>query len=147
MRLQKCSFLFNVHRSNFKIVLNGTQFNELLFLFSVILGKSHYLLYCLVPAMYPRWLVTLDENQEPVSVSVRVGQVSVKKKEGAVSQGHSPEKCRSMEKWRTPSSEINLECRPFFRNCDISIFRVIFLVPWSHNYAKRYWLYIVTFHM
>uniref|UniRef100_A0A8D8V2S3 26S proteasome non-ATPase regulatory subunit 2 n=1 Tax=Cacopsylla melanoneura TaxID=428564 RepID=A0A8D8V2S3_9HEMI len=41
---------------------------------NIILGKSHYLLYCLVPAMYPRWLVTLDENQEPVSVSVRVGQ-------------------------------------------------------------------------
>jgi len=42
----------------------------------VILGKSHYLLYTLVVAMYPRWLVTLDEDLEPLPVSVRVGQVS-----------------------------------------------------------------------
>lgn len=26
--------------------------------------------------MYPRWLVTLDEDLEPLPVSVRVGQVS-----------------------------------------------------------------------
>lgn len=45
------------------------------FFFVVILGKSHYLLYTLVVAMYPRWLVTLDEDLEPLPVSVRVGQV------------------------------------------------------------------------
>lgn len=43
--------------------------------FSVILGKSHYLLYTLATAMYPRWLVTLDEDLEPLPVTVRVGQV------------------------------------------------------------------------
>lgn len=47
------------------------------FVFLVILGKSHYLLYTLVVAMYPRWLVTLDEDLEPLPVSVRVGQVSL----------------------------------------------------------------------
>lgn len=42
----------------------------------VILGKSHYLLYVLATAMQPRWLVTLDENLQPLNVSVRVGQVT-----------------------------------------------------------------------
>lgn len=43
---------------------------------AVILGKSHYLLYVLATAMQPRWLVTLDDNLQPLNVSVRVGQVS-----------------------------------------------------------------------
>jgi len=41
---------------------------------ALILGKSHYLLYCLVSAMQPRMLVTFDENLQPLPVSVRVGQ-------------------------------------------------------------------------
>lgn len=41
---------------------------------NIILGKSHYLLYTLSTAMYPRWLVTLDEDMEVLSVTVRVGQ-------------------------------------------------------------------------
>ncbi|KAG1678341.1 26S proteasome non-ATPase regulatory subunit 2 [Nymphon striatum] len=41
---------------------------------NVILGKSHYLLYCLVTAMQPRMLVTFDENLRPLTVPVRVGQ-------------------------------------------------------------------------
>lgn len=41
---------------------------------TIMLGKSHYLLYTLATAMYPRWLVTLDEQLEPLPVSVRVGQ-------------------------------------------------------------------------
>ncbi|CAH1404966.1 unnamed protein product [Nezara viridula] len=41
---------------------------------TIMLGKSHYLLYTLATAMYPRWLVTLDEHLEPLPVSVRVGQ-------------------------------------------------------------------------
>merc|ERR1712110_1297426 len=41
---------------------------------STILGKSHYLLFHLVPAMRPRWLVTLDEELNEIKVTVRVGQ-------------------------------------------------------------------------
>lgn len=32
------------------------------------------MLYCLVGAMYPRMLMTFDENLKPLPVSVRVGQ-------------------------------------------------------------------------
>lgn len=41
---------------------------------ALILGHSHYLLFSLVTAIYPRWLLTLDENLQSISVSVRVGQ-------------------------------------------------------------------------
>ncbi|KAK4874499.1 hypothetical protein RN001_013859 [Aquatica leii] len=41
---------------------------------SLILGHNHYLLFALVAAMYPRWLLTLDEKLEPINVTVRVGQ-------------------------------------------------------------------------
>jgi len=41
---------------------------------NTILGKSHYLLYCLTTAMYPRMLVTFDEEMRPTPVTVRVGQ-------------------------------------------------------------------------
>jgi 26S proteasome regulatory subunit N1 len=37
-------------------------------------GQYHYYLFYLVTAMYPRFLVTLDEELKPVVVSVRVGQ-------------------------------------------------------------------------
>lgn len=45
--------------------------------FTVILGKSHYILYGLVAAMQPRMLVTFDEELRPLPVSVRVGQVMI----------------------------------------------------------------------
>lgn len=41
---------------------------------AVILGKYHYMLYFLVLAMQPRMLMTVDENNKPISVPVRVGQ-------------------------------------------------------------------------
>lgn len=41
---------------------------------ALILGKSHYLLYALATAIQPRWLLTLDENLQAISVPVRVGQ-------------------------------------------------------------------------
>ncbi|XP_020612588.1 26S proteasome non-ATPase regulatory subunit 2-like [Orbicella faveolata] len=41
---------------------------------SVILGKSHYVLFNLVSAMQPRMLVTFDTDLRPLPVSVRVGQ-------------------------------------------------------------------------
>ncbi|GAB1598561.1 26S proteasome non-ATPase regulatory subunit 2-like [Argonauta hians] len=41
---------------------------------TIILGKSHYVLYHLVSAIQPRMLITFDENSKPIGVSVRVGQ-------------------------------------------------------------------------
>jgi len=41
---------------------------------ALILGKSHYLLFCSVLAMHPRMLMTFDEELNPISVPVRVGQ-------------------------------------------------------------------------
>merc|ERR1712146_584694 len=38
-----------------------------------ILGKSHFLLFHIVQAMHPRWLVTLDEDLNEIKVPVRVG--------------------------------------------------------------------------
>jgi 26S proteasome regulatory subunit N1 len=39
-----------------------------------ILGRAHYFFYYLVPAMYPRFLMTLDETGQPLATTVRVGQ-------------------------------------------------------------------------
>jgi 26S proteasome regulatory subunit N1 len=44
-------------------------------LISVIMDKYHWMLYFLAPAMYPRFLITLDEKLENKPVTVRVGQV------------------------------------------------------------------------
>eukprot|EP00906_Rhabdomonas_costata_P001558 RCo002569 len=41
---------------------------------SLILDKFHFLLFYLVTAMAPRFLVTVDDALKPVQVSVRVGQ-------------------------------------------------------------------------
>ncbi|KAF9191026.1 proteasome regulatory particle base subunit [Haplosporangium sp. Z 767] len=41
---------------------------------TLILGRHHYLLYSLVTAMYPRFLITLNEELENETVAVRVGQ-------------------------------------------------------------------------
>ncbi|KAL9904045.1 regulatory particle non-ATPase 1 [Glossina fuscipes fuscipes] len=40
---------------------------------NLILGRSHYLLYCLVPAMQARMLITFDEELNQLQVPVRVG--------------------------------------------------------------------------
>lgn len=41
-----------------------------------VLDKYHWMLYFLVTAMYPRFLITLDEELNAKPISVRVGQVS-----------------------------------------------------------------------
>jgi len=41
---------------------------------TLVLGKYHFLLYLLVSAMRPRFLVTLDTDLKPLPVTVRVGQ-------------------------------------------------------------------------
>ncbi|KAK7042997.1 proteasome regulatory particle base subunit [Paramarasmius palmivorus] len=39
-----------------------------------VLDKHHWMLYFLVNAMYPRFMITLDEELNPLPVTVRVGQ-------------------------------------------------------------------------
>ncbi|TEB31795.1 26S proteasome regulatory complex, non-ATPase subcomplex, Rpn1 subunit [Coprinellus micaceus] len=39
-----------------------------------VLDKSHWMLYFLTPSMYPRFLITLDEELNSFPVTVRVGQ-------------------------------------------------------------------------
>lgn len=41
---------------------------------TLILGRSHYLLYALAAAIQPRWLLTMDEDLSPINLTVRVGQ-------------------------------------------------------------------------
>jgi len=48
--------------------------HAVLHLKNTILSKSHYLLYHIVPAMRPRWLITVDEDLKEIKVPVRVGQ-------------------------------------------------------------------------
>lgn len=42
---------------------------------TVVLDKYHWILYFLVTAMYPRFLITLNEELKSFPVTVRVGQV------------------------------------------------------------------------
>lgn len=39
-----------------------------------LLGKHHYFVYYLIMSVYPRMLITLNEEGEPLSTQVRVGQ-------------------------------------------------------------------------
>lgn len=41
---------------------------------NIILGKSHYMLFCIATAIHPRLLMTFDEKLKPLPVPVRVGQ-------------------------------------------------------------------------
>jgi hypothetical protein len=41
---------------------------------AVVLGKHHWMLYWLVTAMYPQFLITMNEEIEEQAVTVRVGQ-------------------------------------------------------------------------
>lgn len=65
-----------------------------------ITGKSHYLLYFLVTAMQPRFLVTLDENLKPLTVNVRVGQAV-----DVVGQAGRP---KTITGWQTQSTPVLL---------------------------------------
>merc|ERR1712050_681121 len=48
--------------------------HAVLHLKNTILSKSHYLLFNIVPAMHPRWLITVDEDLKELKVPVRIGQ-------------------------------------------------------------------------
>ncbi|EMT60362.1 26S proteasome regulatory subunit rpn-1 [Fusarium odoratissimum] len=65
-----------------------------------ITGQSHYLLYFLVTAMHPRFLVTLDEDLKPLKVNVRVGQAV-----DVVGQAGRP---KTITGWQTQSTPVVL---------------------------------------
>lgn len=65
-----------------------------------IASTSHYLLYFLVTAMHPRFLVTLDEDLKPLSVNVRVGQAV-----DVVGQAGRP---KTITGWQTQSTPVLL---------------------------------------
>ncbi|KAI1610898.1 26S proteasome regulatory subunit rpn-1 [Exophiala viscosa] len=65
-----------------------------------ILADAHYLLYFLVTAMYPRFLVTLDEDLKPLTVNVRVGQ--------AVDVVGAAGRPRTITGWQTQSTPVLL---------------------------------------
>ncbi|KAK8231435.1 armadillo-type protein [Phyllosticta capitalensis] len=65
-----------------------------------ILAESHYLLYFMVSAMQPRFLITLDEELKPVMVNVRVGQAV-----DVVGQAGRP---KTITGWQTQSTPVLL---------------------------------------
>ncbi|KAK6348855.1 proteasome regulatory particle base subunit [Orbilia blumenaviensis] len=67
---------------------------------SFILSDAHYLLFFLVPAMQPRFLVTLDEELKPLAVNVRVGQAV-----DVVGQAGRP---KTITGWQTQSTPVLL---------------------------------------
>ena len=67
---------------------------------SFILADSHYLLYFIVTAMHPRFLVTLDEDLKPLQVNVRVGQAV-----DVVGQAGRP---KTITGWQTQSTPVLL---------------------------------------
>ena len=67
---------------------------------SFILADSHYLLYFIVTAMHPRFLVTLDEDLKLLQVNVRVGQAV-----DVVGQAGRP---KTITGWQTQSTPVLL---------------------------------------
>ncbi|KAF1919665.1 armadillo-type protein [Ampelomyces quisqualis] len=67
---------------------------------SFIVGDSHYLLYYLATAMTPRFLITLDEELQPLTVNVRVGQAV-----DIVGQAGRP---KTITGWQTQSTPVLL---------------------------------------
>ncbi|CRG83951.1 26S proteasome regulatory subunit rpn-1 [Talaromyces islandicus] len=65
-----------------------------------ILAEHHYLLYFLITAMHPRFLITLDENLQPLTVNVRVGQAV-----DVVGQAGRP---KTITGWQTQSTPVLL---------------------------------------
>ena len=65
-----------------------------------VLDKAHYLLYFIVTAMHPRFLVTLDEDLKPLQVNVRVGQAV-----DVVGQAGRP---KTITGWQTQSTPVLL---------------------------------------
>merc|ERR1712000_501288 len=66
----------------------------------LVTSSSHYLLYFLVTAMHPRFLVTLDEKLQSLKVNVRVGQAV-----DVVGQAGRP---KTITGWQTQSTPVLL---------------------------------------
>jgi len=62
-----------------------------------ILDKSHWMLYYLVLAMYPRFFITLDEQLNPLPITVRVGQAV-----DVVGQAGKPRTISGFQTYQTP---------------------------------------------
>jgi 26S proteasome regulatory subunit N1 len=65
-----------------------------------VLKDTHYLLYFLAMSAQPRWLVTLDEELQPLKVNVRVGQAV-----DVVGQAGRP---KTITGWQTQSTPVLL---------------------------------------
>ena len=65
-----------------------------------VLAEHHYLLYFIITAMHPRFLVTLDEELKPLQVNVRVGQAV-----DVVGQAGRP---KTITGWQTQSTPVLL---------------------------------------
>ncbi|KAF2672179.1 26S proteasome regulatory complex, non-ATPase subcomplex, Rpn1 subunit [Microthyrium microscopicum] len=65
-----------------------------------VLKDAHYLFYLLAMSAQPRWLVTLDENLEPLSLNVRVGTAV-----DVVGQAGRP---KTITGWQTQSTPVLL---------------------------------------
>ncbi|KAJ3356380.1 proteasome regulatory particle base subunit [Entophlyctis luteolus] len=65
--------------------------------FIVDKATAHYLLYFLIPATYPRFLMTLDENLKSIPVTVRVGQAV-----DTVGQAGRPKTITGFQTYSTP---------------------------------------------
>ena len=66
----------------------------------ILADSHHYLLYFLVTAMHPRFLITLDEELKPLQVNVRVGQAV-----DVVGQAGRP---KTITGWQTQSTPVLL---------------------------------------
>ena len=66
----------------------------------ILADSHHYLLYFLITAMHPRFLVTLDEDLKPLQVNVRVGQAV-----DVVGQAGRP---KTITGWQTQSTPVLL---------------------------------------
>lgn len=78
----------------------------------VVLDKYHWMLYFLVTAMYPRFLITLNEDLESLPVTVRVGQVCagmvleviLPSRDRSVGRGHCRPSRQAPDNLRFPDS-------------------------------------------
>jgi len=64
---------------------------------SFVLDRYHWMLYLLTPAMYPRFLITLDEELNAAPVTVRVGQAI-----DVVGQAGKPRTISGFQTHKTP---------------------------------------------